>query len=139
MHVHEPAHALEAFDVGARSTQGSDELVVGLAQACTMLGRHDRALLALRGAVALSAPSEVLLEALAESAEHAGAFTEALAARRALLARAHEAGPLDPATLSARKTGVLALELMIGSADRLNRARCNEQGAREVLWALLGC
>jgi tetratricopeptide (TPR) repeat protein len=139
LQVREAAHALEAFDVGMRSTQGSDELVLGLAEAYAMLGRPARALHALRAALAQGAASAALLEALATAAEHSGAFTEALAARRALLTRAREAVTFEASQLRALETRVSALELLVGGAERLGRARCSEPDTGPLLRALIGC
>jgi Flp pilus assembly protein TadD len=139
LQVREPTHALEAFEVGMRSTQGSDDLVLGLTEAYVMLGREAQALRVLRAALAHGADSDALLEALAAAAEQSGAFTEALSARRALLVRAREAGTLDAAQLRALETRVSALELLLGGAERLGRARCGEADTSDLVRALIGC
>jgi tetratricopeptide (TPR) repeat protein len=151
----EPLRALEVFEVGTRAAASDEALWLGLAETLRKLGQDERALDALRHLRALT-PSPRGLAALAEALAARGSFVEALAARRALVEQLVNASSADApagepsaqdaaapdlaAELRAQRAQVRALELLLGSADRV-RARdvCSEPGASVLLRALARC
>lgn len=137
--VNEPKNALEVFEAGVRNTRGSELLSLGLARSYGLLGMGDRALLVLRELAGEVGGSRALYEALAERAEAAGAFVEALAARRAVLSKLEATSEVSADELRTARTRVAALSLLLGHADRLARGQCGERESSPVLAALLGC
>lgn len=139
LHVREPKSALEVFEAGERNTRGSLELSLGLADTYARLGKSERAISVLRQVASSGETSPALYRALAEQAETQGAFSEALAARRAVLwqLRAQHAGADDQ--LRDARTRVAALELVLGQADRLSHEHCAEHASSPVLRVLRGC
>lgn len=137
--VHEPTHALEAFEAGQRNTRGSEELSLGLSQTYALQGDEARALRVLRELMSQGAHSLLLFETQAALAEHAGALTEALAARRAQLALLEAQEPVDMEGLHQARIRVAALQLLLGPADRLSSAHCGDPDDGAFLAALRGC
>lgn len=137
--LREPEHARETFAWGLRNTRGSEPLALGLSDSLRALGDDRSALEMLRQHLASTGGSAALLEQLAVLAEAAGALTEALSARRALLAQT-AADPTAPAE-AMRQAGirVAALELLLGPADRLAEVHCAERAESALLTALCGC
>ncbi|HEX6240086.1 MAG TPA: hypothetical protein VFZ61_04310, partial [Polyangiales bacterium] len=135
----EPEHARETFAWGLRNTRGSEPLALGLSDSLRALGDDQAALELLRQQLATAGGGALLLEQLALLAEAAGALTEALAARRALL-RLVAADPASPAeTLRQAQIRVSALQLLLGPADRLGAVHCAEREGSALLSALCGC
>jgi tetratricopeptide (TPR) repeat protein len=124
--LEEPVRALEVFEAGVRASQGGEPLYLGLAATLQQLGQTERALDVLRRLRGLS-PSALGLRRLAEAAEARGAFVEALATRRALLEQlTARAEPADQTEQAAERAQVRALELLLGSADRVRaRSACS--------------
>lgn len=139
LQLNEPNSALEVFEAGARNTRGSLELSLGLAKSYQLLGKSERGMQVLRQLASSGESSPALQLALAEQAEALGAFVEALAARRALLWLLQAQSEVDDATLHEARTRVAALELVLGKADRLSSAHCEEQTRSPVLQVLRGC
>jgi hypothetical protein len=137
--LREPGHARETFLWGLHSTQGSEELALGLAHSYQALGLTPAALAALREQLATFGGSSTLLEELASLAETTGVLSEALAARRALLAQVRSDPAASAEQLRQAELRVAALALLIGPADRLAPMHCGERRESALLRALIGC
>ncbi|MET0286432.1 MAG: hypothetical protein ABW352_18265 [Polyangiales bacterium] len=104
----EPSRALEVLLSGSRWTVRGETLWLALHATYQALHDDARALDALRKLRRMEPESTRGLSALADEAEQRGAFLEALAARRSLLALT---GAED------QRARVRALELLLGNAD----------------------
>jgi Flp pilus assembly protein TadD len=135
----EPKNAREAFETGLRHTQGSEALVLGLAESLAALGDDTQALSTLRALWRRNALSAEGLAELATLAQRAGALSEALAARRAQLYALTRAQPDEADERDRVRTQVAALSLLLGSADRLSAAHCAERGESALALRLSGC
>lgn len=157
--LEEPQRALEVFETGTRAAASDEALWLGLSASLSKLGQHGRALDALRRLHSLS-PTPRGLRALAEAAETRGAFVEALAARRGLVAQLVRltAGPAADtagdtaagadtrdaddarAALKLERAHVRALELLLGAADPVRaQAACSDPRTGLVQRALSRC
>jgi predicted Zn-dependent protease len=137
--VHEPEHAREAFESGLRHSNGSEALSLGLAELYEQMGQYERALATVRR-LARDADDVLLVQdTLARLAERRGAFTEALAARRARVARLCARDTSERTACDQETTRVRALTLLIGGAERLSVKQCAARGDSLVLSVLLGC
>jgi tetratricopeptide (TPR) repeat protein len=139
LQVHETEHAREAFESGLRHTYGSEALSFGLVEVYEQLGKYERALETAR--VIARVAEDVLFahETLARLAERRGAFSEALAARRAKLTRLRADGETAKAARDQEETRIRALVLLLGAAERLTSRQCSARSGSVVLSALLGC
>ena len=117
----------------------SEALWLGLARCYALLGKGESALLVLRKLAAEGGGSRQLFEALAEQAEAAGAFVEALSARRAVLSKLRADDAASEDERRAADTRVAALQLLLGKADRLATGSCQGRAPSVVLGALLAC
>jgi tetratricopeptide (TPR) repeat protein len=137
--VKESAHAREAFESGLRHTNGSEELSLGMVEVYEQLGQTQRALETVR-LLARSAYDKLLVnETRARLAERRGAFTEALAARRARRAQLCAQGESARGACELEGTRVRALLLLLGQAERLGPAHCAARAESIVLTQLLDC
>ncbi len=137
--VKEPAHAREAFESGMRHTNGSEELSLGMAEVYEQLGQFQRALETVRRVARNAADVLQVNETRARLAERSGAFTEALAARRARRAQLCAQGESAREACALEETRVRALMLMLGQAERLGPAQCAARAGSVVLAQLLSC
>jgi predicted Zn-dependent protease len=137
--VREPQRAREAFESGLRHTNGSEALSLGLAELYEQLGQYERALVTVRRLLPNAEDALLVQDTLARLAERRGAFTEALAARRARVTRLCAKELSERAACEQETTRVRALLLLIGGAERLSAKYCATRGASLVLSALLSC
>jgi hypothetical protein len=137
--VKEPAHAREAFESGLRHTNGSVELSLGMVEVYEQLGQTQRALETVRLLARGAHDTLQVNETRAGLAERRGAFTEALAARRARRAQLCAQGESAREACELERTRVRALQLLLGQAERLGSAHCAARAESIVLAQLLGC
>jgi predicted Zn-dependent protease len=119
----EPSRALEVLLSGARWTVRGEALWLALHATYVAVRDDAHALDALRRLRRMEPTSERGLSALADEAERRGAFVEALAARRSLLALTGD---------ETQRAHVRALEVLLGNADLVRaKAACGTGTAVE--------
>lgn len=139
------ARAREVFEAGTGAVANSEELWWGLFEAHRLparapegalrqLGATPEAMRALQMALEINPASVRALSAFAEMASEAGAWTSALAAARAL---ASLSASEDESEASRSRLRVRALELLVGSSERVRVHPCPASSA--VLSALGRC
>jgi tetratricopeptide (TPR) repeat protein len=137
LETEQASRAVEVYEAALYACGEEPELLLALAEAQERCDRSEVALLILRRLAERSHALSRVHQLRAEIAERVGRFSEALDARRALLAEHLRSGAAEsPRELALQ---VKALGLLVGEADRLNdRDACAAQ-ATPIRRALGDC
>ena len=127
------AEARQTFEVGLRAAPGYLPLWRALADALVAAGALDDAGRALRTWASRAPRDSEARMALGDNARERGAWAEALASYRAVIALAADGAHVDPATLERARTSAAAIAILAGELDPVRGGCAHASPVRRAL------